>query len=118
MADARTPFRTRSQQSNSSGRDQANFIDISSASPSPSRHRQSWSQELRGGLPALNSQRHGSLNQQALQELLTNAPPMDKAETRFANRDWKHIQVKEVVDADEVHFAEIDTSVEEATNVR
>lgn len=61
--------------------------------------------------------RQPSLSQQALQDLLSN-PPTKGGDPRFAGRDWKTVKVGEVVDAKQVRFAELDTSVEEATNVR
>jgi len=35
----------------------------------------------------------------------------------FAGRDWRTIKVGEIVDRELVRFVEMDTSVEEATNV-
>lgn len=90
------------------------------ASPSApmSHHRQSWSQDLRGVPSSPNRQRHPSVSHQALQELFTNPPAAHKGDNHFAGRDWRSITVSEIVDPDEVRFAEFDTSVEDATNVR
>lgn len=59
------------------------------------------------------------MSQQALQELLTNPPLAHKEGDggRFVGRDWKGVRVGEVVDPGEVRFAELETSVEDATNV-
>lgn len=87
------------------------------ASPG-SHHRQSWSQDLR--MPASPSQRRPSSISQpptAFQELWNNPPIAHKGENRFENRDWKTVRVGEIVDQTEVHFAEPETSVEDATNV-
>lgn len=67
-------------------------------------------------LPHSPRSRQPSLSQQALQDLLSN-PPTKGGDPKFAGRDWKTVQVGEVVDAKQVRFAELDTSVEEATNV-
>jgi len=51
---------------------------------------------------------------------LINNPPVahhDKADERFAGRDWKSIRVGEIIAPEEVRFAEVDTSVEDATKV-
>lgn len=88
--------------------------------PSPrqslSEHRQSVS-ELRGVPPSPRTQRHPSLTQAALQELLDHPPLSHKGQNAFAGRDWKRVKVGEVVDSAEVRWAEIGTSVEEATKV-
>ena len=69
------------------------------------------------GLPqSPRANRQPSLSQQALQDLLSN-PPTKGGDPKFAGRDWKTVQVGEVVDEKQVRFAELDTSVEEATNV-
>jgi len=60
--------------------------------------------------------RQPSLSQQALQDLLSN-PPTKGGDPKFAGRDWRAVQVGEVVDEKQVRFVELDTSVEEATNV-
>ncbi len=54
---------------------------------------------------------------QALQTFYDNPPVANKGSNVFEGRDWKTIEVGEIIDAGEVHFAEIDTSVEDATNV-
>jgi len=95
-------------------------LSISSASDhrqSLSEHRQSFS-ELRGVPSSPRSQRQPSLTQAALQDLLNHPPLSHRGSDAFAGRDWKRVKVGEVVDAAEVRWAELDTSVEEATRVR
>lgn len=60
--------------------------------------------------------RQPSLSQQALQDLLNN-PPTKGGDPKFHGRDWKTIQIGEIVDPDQVRFVEYTTSVEEATEV-
>ncbi len=80
-------------------------------------HRKSISQDLRGPPSSPRSQRQGSAGMQALQTFYHNPPVANKGSNIFEGRDWKTIEVGEIIDAGEVHFAEIDTSVEDATNV-
>ncbi|KAF2144479.1 uncharacterized protein K452DRAFT_222817, partial [Aplosporella prunicola CBS 121167] len=87
-----------------------------SSSPSVG-HRQSFAENFRGMPASPRSSRHPSLSQQALQELLSNPPVKTPANNPFAGRDWRTIKVGEVIETDLVRFVEIDTSVEEATNV-
>ena len=58
------------------------------------------------------------MSQQAIHELLSNPPVPHKNENNpFAGRDWKTINVSEIVDPEEVRWVEEATSVEQATNV-
>ena len=88
---------------------------ISSANPS---HRHSFTEQLRGMPPSPRAHRHSSFSQMQIQELLNNPPKGGAADPKFAGRDWQHIGIGELVDPREVLFAELDTSVEAATNVR
>ena len=90
------------------------------SSPSVS-HRSSLAENLRGG-PASPRQAHRSpsLSQQAFMDLINNPPTKhthEGEENKFAGRDWRTISVGEVVDLELVRFVEMDTSVEEATNI-
>lgn len=87
-------------------------------SNSASPHRQSFSESLRGVPPSPRSQRHPSLSQAGVQELLNNPPVTAPADPAFVGRDWRAIQVGELVDAADLRFVELDTGVEAATNVR
>lgn len=60
--------------------------------------------------------RKPSLTQQALQDLIAN-PPTKQGKAKFADRDWKTVEIGEIVDPEQVRFVQFDTSVEEATNV-
>ena len=80
-------------------------------------HRHSLAENLRGLPPSPRSQRHPSLTQAAIQDLL-NHPPTNKAHNpRFAGRDWRDIAVGELASNDDVKWVTMDTSVEEATMV-
>ena len=59
-----------------------------------------------------------SLSQAQVQELLNNPPTTGHADPKFAGRSWQHIRVGELVDLEDVHFMELDSGVEEATNVK
>ncbi|KAK8109047.1 hypothetical protein PG984_014848 [Apiospora sp. TS-2023a] len=80
-------------------------------------HRHSLAENLRGLPPSPRSQRHPSLTQAAIQDLL-NHPPTSKAHNpRFAGRDWRDVAVGELASKDDVKWVTMDTSVEEATMV-
>lgn len=87
-------------------------------SNSASPHRQSFSESLRGLPPSPRAQRHPSLTQAGVQELLNNPPVTAQADPAFVGRDWRTIQVGELVNAADLRFVELDTGVEAATNVR
>lgn len=87
-------------------------------SNSSSPHRQSFSESLRGVPPSPRSQRHPSLTQAGVQELLNNPPVTTPADPAFVGRDWRAIQAGELVNAADLRFVELDTGVEAATNVR
>ncbi|KAL9095519.1 MAG: hypothetical protein Q9165_002390 [Trypethelium subeluteriae] len=91
------------------------FPNKSSNSTVP--HRQSFAENLRAN-PHSPRSRHPSFSQQALQDLLNNPPVSKSDDNKFAGRDWRQIQLGEIIDTDEVRFVEADISVEEATNVR
>jgi hypothetical protein len=81
-----------------------------------SGHRSSFAENMRALPHSPRASRQPSLSQQAFQDLLNN-PPTKGGDSKFAGRDWRSVQVGEVVDEKQVRFAELDTSVEEATNV-
>ena len=84
--------------------------------PSPSPHRQSFS-ELRGIPPSPRASRQLSLSSAGIQELLNNPPRSGAADPKFVGRDWHDIVVGELVDLKDLHFVEVDTGIEDATNV-
>jgi hypothetical protein len=81
-------------------------------------HRQSFAENQRHPPPSPRSQRHPSFTQQAVQDLLNHPPTNRLPNPRFAGRDWRDIALGELVSPDDVRWAEMDTSVEEATMVR
>lgn len=80
-------------------------------------HRHSFADNQRHPPPpSPRSQRQPSLSQQAIQDLL-NHPTNRHPNPRFAGRDWRDVSVGELAHQDDVHWADLDTSVEEATMV-
>lgn len=87
--------------------------------PSPTvSHRLSFSEQLRGMPQSPRSSRHFSLSSAGVQDLLNNPPKAGAEDPAFAGRDWHDIAVGELVNSKEVHFVEVDTGIEDATNVR
>lgn len=83
-------------------------------------HRASFAENLRANPTSPRmAHRHPStsLSQAAVQELLNNPPRAEKGSDEFRGRDWKSIRVGEIVDLEQVRFADMTTSVEEATNL-
>ncbi|KAL1863955.1 hypothetical protein VTK73DRAFT_6295 [Phialemonium thermophilum] len=78
-------------------------------------HRQSFAENQRHPPPSPRNQRHPSFTQQALQDLLNHPPTNRHPNPRFAGRDWRDVALGELANADDVRWAEIDGSVEEAT---
>ncbi|TVY45487.1 Protein sds23 [Lachnellula occidentalis] len=76
-------------------------------------HRSSFAENLRH---SPRSQRHPSLTQAAVQELLYH-PLTKTADPRFVGRDWRTIHVVELVNSSDITWAEIDTSVQDATTL-
>ena len=76
-------------------------------------HRSSFAENLRH---SPRSQRHPSFTQAAVQELLNH--PTKTADPRFVGRDWRTIHIGELVTSSDVRWAEIDTSIQDATTVR
>jgi hypothetical protein len=81
-------------------------------------HRQSFAENLRGVPPSPRSQRHPSLTQAAIQDLLNYPPAPKPYNPRFTGRDWRDVHVGELVSREDVRWVEMDTSVEDATMVR
>lgn len=88
-----------------------------SLSPAVS-HRSSFADNLRNYPPSPRSQRQPSFSGTALTELLMNPPSKSNGdEARFKGRDWRNIQVNEIIDPAEVRFVELDTSIEDTTKL-
>lgn len=81
-------------------------------------HRASFAENLRNAPPSPRAQRHPSFTQAALQDLLNHPPASKQPNPRFAGREWRDVTVAELVSTDDVRWADIDTSVEDATRVR
>jgi hypothetical protein len=77
-------------------------------------HRASFAENLRH---SPRSQRHPSFTQAAVQELLQHPPVSTPSDPRFAGRDWRSIRVGELVRQSDVRWTDLDSSIEEATNV-
>ncbi|KAH8819452.1 hypothetical protein F5884DRAFT_661239 [Xylogone sp. PMI_703] len=77
-------------------------------------HRSSFAESIRH---SPRSQRHLSFTQAAVQELLNHPQSSKMGDPRFVGRDWRSIRVGELVQASDVRFCELDTSVEQATKI-
>ncbi|KAF2129775.1 hypothetical protein P153DRAFT_385007 [Dothidotthia symphoricarpi CBS 119687] len=107
------PLQSLSNSVASVGRSKPPSLKMSS---SPSPHRSSFAEHMRGAPPSPRASRKPSLSQQALQDLLNN-PPTKAGDPQFHGRDWKTIRLGEIVDPSLVRFAEYDTTVEDATSL-
>lgn len=91
---------------------------VSISAGSTSGHRQSFAENLRNAPSSPRSQRHPSFTQAALQDLLNHPPAHNKhANPKFAGRDWRDVDIGELVSSEDIKWVEIDSSVEEATKV-
>ncbi|KAM0492883.1 hypothetical protein ACHAPB_008661 [Verticillium nonalfalfae] len=89
---------------------------ITKASSHAAGHRSSFAENMRNAPGSPRSQRHPSFTQAAVQELLNHPPAANKhSNPRFAGRDWRDISVNELVSPEDVKWATLDTSVEEAS---
>ncbi|KAK4556455.1 cell separation during budding [Recurvomyces mirabilis] len=91
----------------------------SSLQPSPAvSHRSSFADNLRNYPPSPRAQRTQSFSGQALTDLLMNPPPKHNGEeAKFRGRDWRTVQVGEIIDPSEVRFVELNTSIEDTTKL-
>ncbi|GES60712.1 CBS domain protein [Aspergillus terreus] len=81
------------------------------------QHRQSFSETLRAAPGSPRARRQPSLTQAAIQSLIDNPPAPNHVDPAFVGRDWREISIGELVSPDDLKFVEIDTGIEEATNV-
>jgi hypothetical protein len=58
------------------------------------------------------------LTQAAIQGLIDNPPVRNPADPAFSGRDWGQISIGELAKPEDLRFVEVDTGIEEATNVR
>lgn len=86
------------------------------SSISRSSHRQSFVEGLRN-IPPSPRQRHASFTQSAIQDLLIHPSGGKHANPQFAGREWREITLGELVSRNDVKWANMDSSVEEATMV-
>ncbi|KAK0882441.1 cell separation during budding [Friedmanniomyces endolithicus] len=91
----------------------------SSLQPSPSvSHRSSFAENLRNYPPSPRAQRTQSFSGQALTDLLMGPTVKSNGEeARFKGRDWRTVQVGEMIDPAEVRFVELETSIEDTTKL-
>jgi hypothetical protein len=82
------------------------------------QHRQSFSESLRAAPGSPRARRQPSLTQAAIQSLIDNPPAPNHVNPAFTGRDWREISIGELVSPDDLKFVELDTGIEEATNVR
>ncbi|KAG5297432.1 CBS domain-containing protein [Histoplasma ohiense] len=87
------------------------------ASISPLQPRRSFGDSLRASPSSPRARRQPSLSQSAVQSLIDNPPSGNAADPAFAGRDWTQISVGELVTPSDLHFVEMDTGIEEATNI-
>lgn len=106
-----------SPRSSTDSRSNRNQVRASHIAPANHSHRQSLSESLRGPPASPRNRRQPSLNQAALQSLIDNPPPPKNVDQAFAGRDWRHISIGELVSPGDLQFVELDTGIEEATNV-
>ncbi|KAJ5774468.1 Major facilitator superfamily domain general substrate transporter [Penicillium paradoxum] len=92
-------------------------LRVSHMPPSNHQHRPSLSESLRGPPGSPRARRQPSLPQSALQSLIDNPPPPKATDPAFVGRDWRKISIGELVSPDDLKFVELDTGVEEATNI-
>ncbi|KAL5048826.1 hypothetical protein BDW71DRAFT_205059 [Aspergillus fruticulosus] len=81
------------------------------------QHRQSFSESLRAAPGSPRARRQPSLTQAAIQSLIDNPPAPHNVNPAFAGRDWREISIGELVSPDDLKFVEVDTGIEEATNI-
>ncbi|KAK4194474.1 hypothetical protein QBC40DRAFT_213530 [Triangularia verruculosa] len=78
-------------------------------------HRQSFAEDQRRPPPSPRTHRHPSLTQQAVQELMNHPPVNRHANPQYAGRNWQEIAVGELAVAEDVKWANLDESVQDAT---
>ena len=81
-------------------------------------HRQSFAENQRYPPPSPRDRRHHSFTQAALLELMNHPTSNRHPNPRYAGRDWRDIGVGELAAPEDVRWAELDLSVQEATMVR
>lgn len=67
--------------------------------------------------PSPRGTRQLSMSEAQIRDLMNNPPTAGSADPKFAGRDWQHIAVGELVQPEDLRWVEVDTGVEDATNV-
>ncbi|KAK3301537.1 uncharacterized protein B0H64DRAFT_414963 [Chaetomium fimeti] len=78
-------------------------------------HRQSFAENQRHPPPSPRNHRHPSLTQQALLDLMNHPPTNKHPNPRYAGRDWRDITVGELAVPEDVRWADLGLSVQDAT---
>jgi hypothetical protein len=81
-------------------------------------HRQSFIENQRFPPASPRNHRHPSFTQHALQELMNHPPSNRHPNPRYAGRDWRDVAVGELAVPEDVRWADLASSVQEATMVR
>ncbi|KAL1988179.1 hypothetical protein VTN96DRAFT_709 [Rasamsonia emersonii] len=90
---------------------------LSHLSSTTSPHRQSFRDSLHAIPQSPRARRPQSLTQAAIQDLIDNPPVQNPSDPAFSGRDWRQILIGELVSPDDLKFVEVDTGIEEATNI-
>ncbi|KAL2258828.1 hypothetical protein VTK26DRAFT_7695 [Humicola hyalothermophila] len=78
-------------------------------------HRHSFVENQRHPPPSPRAHRHPSFTQQALQDLMNHPPPNRHPNPRYAGRDWRDIALGELAVPEDIRWADMDASVQDAT---
>ena len=81
-------------------------------------NRHSFVENQRHPPPSPRASRHPSFTQQMLQELISHPHANRNPNPRYAGRDWRDIALEELAVPEDVRWAGLDDSVENATKVR
>ncbi|KAJ9213559.1 hypothetical protein DTO166G4_4809 [Paecilomyces variotii] len=82
-----------------------------------SSNRRSFHEALRSMPQSPRARRQPSLTQAAIQSLIDNPPVPNPSDPAFAGRDWRQITIGELVKPDDLKYVQLDTDIEEATNL-
>ncbi|KAL1961214.1 hypothetical protein VTO42DRAFT_3160 [Malbranchea cinnamomea] len=81
------------------------------------QNRQSFSDALRVAPASPRARRQPSFTQAAVQSLIDNPPSRNPSDPAFSGRDWTQISIGELTSPNDLKWVEIDTGIEEATNI-
>lgn len=96
----------------------ARRVPLSPTTVPANARRQSVAESLRNIPGSPGRQRQPSITQAAAQELMNHPPHGQKsADSKFAGKEWRELTIGELITDGEVSWAEMDTSVEDATKV-